>query len=136
MRKQGHETQNEVLSVLLKKGTPLTAYEILDEMRVSTANSGGKLAAPTIYRALAALTGDGRAHRVESTNSYIACTHAGHADAAVLAICNDCGGVEEQIDPKVTSHLEGLAQTNGFQPERHVIEVHGTCGDCASKDAS
>lgn len=134
MRKQGHETQKEVLAVLLNKKAPLTAYEILHEMRASQGSD--KLAAPTIYRALAALTGDGRAHRIESTNSYLACTHEGHEDTAVLAICGDCGNVEEQVDAAVTSSLEGLAETNGFRPERHVIEVHGTCGDCIRKDAS
>ncbi|MEN0087062.1 MAG: transcriptional repressor [Pseudomonadota bacterium] len=130
MRKQGHETQSEVLDIMLAKGAPLTAYEILDEMRVHNS----KIAAPTIYRALAALTGDGRAHRIESTNSYVVCTHEGHHDSVVLAICGDCGGVEEQVDAAVKNHLETLAETNGFQPERHVIEVHGTCGQCAEKE--
>ncbi|MEM1366357.1 MAG: transcriptional repressor [Pseudomonadota bacterium] len=121
-----------MLSVMRAKGGPLTAYEILAALKVGNP----KLAAPTIYRALAALTSDGRAHRIESTNSYVVCTHQGHNETAVLTICGDCGVVEEQMDPAVTSSLEGLAQTNGFQPERHVVEVHGTCGECVRKASS
>ncbi|MEO0638060.1 MAG: Fur family transcriptional regulator [Pseudomonadota bacterium] len=129
MRKQGVETQAEVLAVLERHGKPMTAYEILNEMREANA----RLAAPTIYRALAALTGDGRAHRVESINAYLPCCHEGHGDGAVLAICDDCGGVEEQVDTAIIDRVADVAGSNGFQAKRHVIEVHGTCGECAGK---
>jgi Fe2+ or Zn2+ uptake regulation protein len=62
MRKQAAVRQSDVLDVLHGHAKPMTAYAILDQMKLDEPD----LAAPTIYRALAALTDQGRAHKLES----------------------------------------------------------------------
>ncbi|MEM7026588.1 MAG: transcriptional repressor, partial [Pseudomonadota bacterium] len=84
----------------------------------------------TIYRALSALTEQGRVHRLESLNAYIACQCDGHRQASVLSICDDCGIVEESVAPDVLKELSRLTGKSGFAARRHVIEVHGVCGTC------
>ena len=70
------------------------------------ARGESRLAPPTIYRALAALTDRGSVHRLESLNAFIACQHDRHRQASILSICNDCGGVEENVS---TELLKGIS---------------------------
>ena len=62
MSRRGEKMQAEVLAVLRRRGGPLSAYDVLGELR----EANPKIAPPTIYRALAALTERGRVHRLES----------------------------------------------------------------------
>ena len=128
MRKQSAQRQTEILAVLKGSEKPMTAYEILGELKQTETG----LAPPTVYRALASLTEQGRAHRLESMNAFVSCrcSHAGHTP--VLAICEDCGSVEERADRDVIDRITGLAEQSGFRARRHVVEVHGLCTNCAT----
>ena len=95
-----------------------------------------KIAPPTVYRALSALVANGRVHRLESLNAYIACRCEGHNHAAIISICDDCGGVEESIAPAVLDELSNIAQQSGFRSTRHVVELHGVCASCVDAAAS
>ena len=135
MSKRGEKMQTEVLAVLRRRRGSLTAYDMLAEMR----ETRPKIAPPTIYRALAALTERGRVHRLESLNAYIACQCEHHPHAAVLSICDDCGIVEESVAPDLLEELSSIAGRSGFAPTRHVIEVRGRCASCVGaqvQDAS
>jgi Fur family zinc uptake transcriptional regulator len=128
MRKQGTERQKEVLKVLQDHGGPMSAYEILDALKGKEA----RLAPPTVYRALSALTDAGTAHKLESINAFVSC-QCDHVDhTPVLAICEDCGSVEEHADRPVMERLTEITQATGFHARRHVVEVHGLCGSCAA----
>lgn len=128
MRKQSAQRQKDVLNVLRTHGRPMSAYEILDALKGEEA----KLAPPTVYRALTALTDAGAAHELESINAFVLC-QCDHADhTPVLAICDDCGAVEEHADRPVMERLTRIARISGFQVWRHVVEVHGFCGTCAA----
>ncbi len=128
MRKPNSQRQAEILEVLKETGRPMTAYEILGELR----NEEAGLAPPTVYRALSALTQDGLAHRLESINAFVFC-QCGHVDhTPVLAICDDCGSVEEHADEAVMNRLTTLTRKTGFRAQRYVVEVHGACGNCAA----
>jgi len=131
MSKRGEKVQSDVLAVLRRRGGPLSAYEVLGEMR----DSNPKLAPPTIYRALAALMERGRVHRLESMNAFIACQCDRHAQASILSICDDCGTVEESVAPGLIEELSSVAGQSGFQPARHVIEIHGLCASCGAGQA-
>jgi Fur family zinc uptake transcriptional regulator len=128
MSKRGEKTQADVLAVLRRRGGPLSAYEVLGELR----KSNPKIAPPTIYRALAALTERGRVHRLESMNAFIACRCDTHLKASVLSICDNCGRVEESVAPELLDELSSVAGQSGFQPARHVIEIHGLCASCGA----
>lgn len=126
MLTRGEKMQAEVLGVLCRCGLPLSAYDVLEELR----GAHPKIAPPTIYNALSALTKTGRVHRVESLKAYVACQCDTHKNASILSICDDCGRVEERIAPDLLEGVSGFVGETGFVPLRHVIEVHGICADC------
>ncbi|MEM9442730.1 MAG: transcriptional repressor [Pseudomonadota bacterium] len=126
MGKRGEMIQAEVLAIMRRHAAPLSAYDLLGELRETNA----KTAPPTVYRALAALTERGRVHRLESMNAYIVCQCEDHHQASILSICDDCGHVEESVEPDLFSTLTSIVNKNGFSAQRHVIEVHGVCGAC------
>ena len=130
MNRRGQRMQAQVLAVLRSRRLPMSAYEVLRCLR----EEHPRLAPPTIYRALAALTERGKAHRLESLNAFIACQRDGHHDASILSICTDCGAVEENLSTDLLTTLSSIAGKSGFAPTRHVIEVHGQCGICGAAE--
>ena len=128
MNRSGKRTQAEVLAVLQSHRTPMSAYEMLGYLR----EENPRMAPPTIYRALAALTHSGSVHRLESLNAFIACQRNRHRQASILSICDECGGVEENVSAELLKTLSGIAEKSGFAPARHVIEIHGQCASCES----
>lgn len=127
MRKQASIRQSDVLGVLNQHDKPMTAYAILDQMKVEEPD----LAAPTIYRALAALTDQGRAHRLESLKAFVPCRCNHDAALPVLAICEDCGVVEEHDGTGLLSQLSDLSAQSSFRATRHIVELHGRCDGCS-----
>lgn len=132
MSRRGEKIQAEVLAVLRRRRGPLSAYDVLGELR----ETHPKIAPPTIYRAMAALTERGHVHRLESLNAFIACQCDRHQQASVLSICDDCGNVEERVAPDLLEDLSSIAGKSGFAPMRHVIEIHGVCATCGAEGAS
>ncbi len=128
MRKQAATRQSDVLKVLKKNGKPMTAYAILDQMQLGEPG----LAAPTIYRTLAALTEQGRAHRLESIKAFVPCRCDHEASVPVLAVCEECGTVEEHDGTPLLQKLTALSAKSAFQATRHIVEIHGRCQTCAA----
>ena len=82
-------TANErlVFDALSAARKPLSAYDLIDKLR-----KHGITAPPTVYRALSRLVGDRRAHRLESLNAFVTCSHPHDTHAtAIFAICDGCG---------------------------------------------
>lgn len=128
MRKQAAMRQSDILGVLRAHDKPMTAYAILDRLKVGEPD----LAAPTVYRALAALTDQGRAHKLESLKAFVPC-RCDHASAVpVLAICEDCGTVEEHDGTSLLQELSMISAHSNFHATRHIVEVHGRCGECSA----
>lgn len=128
MRKQAATRQSDVLDVLCEHEKPLTAYAILDQMKVDEPD----LAAPTIYRALAALTDQGRAHKLESIKAFVPCRCNHDAAVPVLSICDDCGSVEEHDGTPLLPELTAISAATSFAATRHIVEIHGQCQRCTS----
>lgn len=127
MKRAGHEANHErVFNILRQADAPMTAYEVLDAARKHKIS-----APPTVYRALNRLIREGRAHRLESINAYVACADAHHGhSSAVFAICNDCGRVEEISEDDSLKKLRAKADARGFKVDHAVIELKGHCGAC------
>ncbi len=110
---------------------PMTAYQVLDAVR-----EHGITAPPTVYRALNRLVEEGLAHRVESINAYVACSHSHHSDeSAIFAICENCGMVEEIDDNKAISSLRRAAESDQFSVQHMSVEIRGLCGQCRDEAA-
>jgi len=118
-----------VLELLCTSDTPLSAYELLDRMRASIRNP----APPTVYRALDFLLEQGLAHKLESLHAFVGCTHPDHPHAGQFLICADCGDVVELENQAVMHSLRSAARAIGFETRRPVVELLGTCAQCARR---
>jgi Fur family zinc uptake transcriptional regulator len=124
--------RDPIYGALRSADGPLTAYQVLDAVRAQ-----GISAPPTVYRALNRLVEEGLAHRVESINAYVVCSHSHHDDeAAIFAICDDCGMVTEIDDEGAISKLRHIADSSNFVIQNVAIEIRGLCGECSEKQAS
>lgn len=134
MTQRGAKIRAEILALLRQAGGALSAYDVLHALKATHP----KIAPPTVYNALAALAKAGSVHRVESLKAYVACQcpeahRTGAHHSSVLSICDECGTVEERVAPQLVKDLSGLVEKTGFQPQRHVIEVHGKCSACSAE---
>ena len=118
--------RRKVLEILCAQGRPMGAYEVLEEL--SAVIPGAK--PPTVYRALDFLLAQGLAHKLESLNAFIGCTHPEHPHDSQFLICCDCGEVAELEDPQVERSLGKALEECGFQAEGQVVEVTGHCARC------
>lgn len=117
------------LSALRGSSKPLTAYQLLEKMRLH-----GVRAAPTVYRALKSLMAEGLVHRIQTTGAYMACSCVeNHAHAlSVLTICHQCHAVRELHDHTVIGHLEVLRDLHINLSDAAMIELPVTCEKCAA----
>ena len=120
-----------VLELLLASDRPLTAYVILDQLR----ESGFKPAPPMVYRALDFLMQHGLIHKLESMHAYLGCEHPDHPHESQFLVCSECGDVREMERRDVAESLRSAEAAVGFKTDRAVIELLGTCAQCAHRDS-
>ncbi len=118
-----------VLELLHSSERPLSAYEILEQMRATTPNPSP----PIVYRALDFLLDQGLAHKIESLHAYMGCSHPGHTHCSQFLICDDCGKTSEIENPEIRQGLESAEARAGFTTKRPVVEVLGTCAHCSGR---
>lgn len=121
--------RREVLELILKADAPVTAYQLLDQLRPIRKSA----VPPTIYRSLDFLLENGLIHKIERLNAFVSCAEADHrhADAQFL-ICKSCNAVAELEDHAVSEALALAASRRGFVPSRAVVEIDGLCAACAA----
>lgn len=117
-----------VLRILQDAGKPLTAYEVLDQLRPF-----GAKAPPTAYRSLTRLVEAGLIHRLESLNAFVACSRGEAHGPSAFAVCTDCNAVVEMKSETVPGYLEGWAEAEDFSISSVTIEVLGLCRKCNKK---
>ena len=123
--------QGQVLSCLRKAKAPLSAYAILDRLRVA-----GISYPPTVYRALNDLIELGMVHRLQSRAAFVACDHGSCNGKAAFAICRECGKVVE-ISLSDKDERELLALTpKDIAAEQITLEIAGLCASCRPAKAT
>ncbi|MDQ0313796.1 Fur family transcriptional regulator [Amorphus orientalis] len=121
-----------VLEKLAESHAPLGAYDILDRL----AESSGRPAPISVYRALSFLTEEGLAHRIESLNAYVACgENHGTAQPLVFLICERCRQVGEAKATDLGIKIDQVARSAGFTPQRATLEIFGICEHCSREPA-
>jgi Fur family zinc uptake transcriptional regulator len=126
--------RRQVLELVWGGHRPTGAYDILAAMQAQT---GRKIAPPTVYRTLDFLQQQGLVHRIESLNAYVGCRAPGRPHDVQFMICRQCGTAVELDDRRVARALETVAGAAGFAIERRVVELSGRCARCvALPDAS
>lgn len=131
VRRPAPDQDRLIVEALRDAGGAVSAYELIDQLR-----DRATLAPQTVYRSLGRLIADGHAHRIESLNAFVACRHPAHEGVAVLAICEDCGGVTEFEEPRAVQRLGAWADTAGFSVRHTTIELRGRCRACGMTSAA
>jgi len=121
------ELRRSVLSLILAADCPLTAYQLLDQLKPIRKGA----VPPTVYRALEFLIQNRLVHRIERLNAFIPCLGADHDHPDVqFLICGQCGTVTEIEDHGVSEALAKAAETKGFAPRQAIVELDGVCREC------
>lgn len=107
---------------------PASAYDIAEA--VSKAQSR-RVAANSVYRILDLFVAANLARRVESANAYVANAHPACLHDCIFLICDTCGQAKHLDNDRIGDDVRKAAEQSGFAPRRPVIEVRGTCGECA-----
>jgi len=119
-----------VLELILKAEGPVTAYQLLDQLKKKHKGA----APPTIYRALDFLLDNELIHKVESLSAFIPCIDAGnHSLSVQFLICRRCGTVAELEESTVSEALDRAAAKQGFRPGSTIVEVQGICSACSTQ---
>lgn len=122
--------RRRVLGILAASHAPLGAYDIVEKLKKT------KEPAPamSVYRALDFLLSEGLAHRIESKNAFLACTH-GHdsGDIVLFMLCDRCGTVAEVTSSALGRDLAQAARSANFSPKAPVLEVSGLCSRCMDR---
>jgi len=126
---QWTEMRAAVFEALASFDKPASAYDIAEE--VSKVRNR-RVAANSVYRILDLFVNANLARRVESANAYVANQHPACLHDCIFLICDSCGQTVHIDDDSLTSGVRKAATGAGFAAQRPVIEVRGTCGDCAN----
>ena len=118
--------REKVISYLINETESRTAYQILEYLQQSDPSTKP----PTVYRALDFLCLNGFAHRIESSNSFIACDLKGEKHMAQFFICQSCNQVTEFHSHKLSKILEEEAANFQFSIQQEILEAKGVCKSC------
>ena len=118
--------RQNVLSLILKEGGYVKAYDLLDDLR--KIDSSAK--PPTVYRSLDFLLEHGFIHKLHSLNAFIGCSHPHEHKECYFLICNKCQKIEECCSKKISNVIVNATSKNNFMPNQAVMEIAGTCQQC------
>lgn len=127
---QWTQMREDIFGVLADFTKPASAYDIAD---LVSQKRGKRVAPNSVYRILDLFVDTNLAHKVESSNGYIANSHPACLHDCIFLICNDCGSATHVDDDILTKSVRGAAESAGFTNVRPVIEVLGICSDCDNK---
>ena len=119
--------RRRVLEIIWTRRTPMGAYEVLDEI----GKERGRVAPPTVYRAIDFLRAHGLIHRIESLNAYVGCPDPRARHHGYFLICSQCSASAELTDPRIDDALHAGAAEVGFTIERQMVELSGRCPACS-----
>ncbi|MBB3059827.1 Fur family transcriptional regulator [Microbulbifer rhizosphaerae] len=130
------EKRRNILAILLRAKTPLSAYEIADQYSRDYDES---IPAMSVYRMLDFLVAENLAHKLNSENKYLACGHIAcdhRHETPQFLICNRCNKVREiGIKPEVIAALRDTVEGSGYRLLTSQLELDCLCEDCARSAA-
>ena len=107
--------QKLVLAAISRAGRPVSAYDILGDIRPHGIKSPIQ-----VYRAVKKLIENGAVRKVESLNAFVPCAgqHAHGLRTTILAVCEQCGRVTEFSDDIIDRRLTEWAARERFTSKR------------------
>jgi Fur family zinc uptake transcriptional regulator len=126
------DLRRQVLELVWQSHAPVGAYQLLEQL----AGTRGRVAPPTVYRALEFLTREGLVHRIDSLNAYVGCPSPDLPHQAYFFICRACGDAAEFHDAELSASLGRCVQRARFHVEAATVELSGLCARCVGKEAA
>jgi Fur family zinc uptake transcriptional regulator len=126
------DLRRQVLELVWQSHAPVGAYQILERL----SGSRGRVAPPTVYRALEFLAREGLVHRIDRLNAYVGCPSPMQPHQAYFLICNACGDAAELHDPELAATLARCVERARFHIETATVELAGLCARCSGKGAA
>ena len=120
------ELRQRVLELVWASHRPIGAYDIMEQLRAER----GRVAPPTVYRALDFLCAHRFVHRIDSQNAFVGCAYPGASHRAYFLICDSCGTAAEIDDQPLRTALDRLARQAGFELAQETVELTGVCPQC------
>ncbi len=125
------EKRENILRILLATPQPISAYDIVEHYRN---DYGDSLPAMSVYRMLQFLVDNKLAHKLATTNQFLACSHIAcdheHSVPQFL-ICDECHRVQEvSLRKELVEELRNSVRKTGFRLASQQLELHGTCDRC------
>ena len=119
------KNQKIVFNLLQNSGEPLKAYAILENLKRE-----GLKSPLQVYRALDKLVELGIIHKIESQNSFIACSNSNCASNTAFTICRKCGDVKEINNNHLFEQVSDLGKKNRLKVQRFNLEFYVDCNGC------
>ncbi len=119
--------RRRVLELVWASHSPVGAYDLMERLG---RERRGRVAPPTVYRALDFLCRRRLVHRIDSLNAFVGCAHPGRAHAAYFMICRRCRTAAEIVDAELRTAVAQSAGRAGFRVEGETVELHGVCPHC------
>ena len=119
------KNQKIVFNLLQNSGEPLKAYAILENHKRE-----GLKSPLQVYRALDKLVELGIIHKIESQNSFIACSNSNCASNTAFTICRKCGDVKEIKNNHLFEQVSDLGKKNRLKVQRFNLEFYVDCNGC------
>jgi len=123
--------RKNVLSTLLRSEIPLSAYEIAEQYRQEFDEA---IPPMSVYRMLDFMIEENLAHKLNSSNKYIACSHLAcdhQHETPEFLICDNCHKVREiAIRTETIQALRDSVESADFYLSSPQLELHGICGAC------
>ncbi|SMF53460.1 Fur family transcriptional regulator, zinc uptake regulator [Tistlia consotensis] len=123
--------RRQVLELVWSGHAPQGAYDLLEQL----GQARGRVAPPTVYRALEFLQAQGLIHRIESLNAFIGCPIPEERHSGQFFICRLCGLAAELDVGAIDRAIDREATRLGFTIERRTVELQGLCRACREAQA-
>jgi Fur family zinc uptake transcriptional regulator len=125
---QWTEMRAQIYAAIAEQERPASAYDIAD---LVSQRRGKRVAPNSVYRILDLFVANDLVRRVESANAFVANSHPGCVHDCIFLICDQCGQTTHIDNDRIANDVRDASSASGFAPQRPVIEVRGTCADCA-----
>ena len=123
--------RRKVLLTLLREVAPMSAYDLAARYQETF---GEPIPTMSVYRILDFLVQFKLAHKLDTTNKYLACAHIAcdhRHEVPQFLICDQCHGVDEiGVGTALVEQLKQSVERTGFQLKRRQLELHGLCASC------
>ncbi|MAZ69254.1 MULTISPECIES: Fur family transcriptional regulator [Porticoccus] len=129
--------RKNILILLLRSGSPLSAYELAERYQQQFHESVPPM---SVYRMLDFLMTENLAHKLVSENKFIACSHIAcnhQHQVPQFLICDHCNKVKEiAIGKEIIDALNINVTKAGYHLINHQLELHCLCDECSQTSAA